>query len=181
MQSLTYQQSTGFTPAAMINRAQQTQDVSGEALRDAVRAWSAVAGQDVVTAHIVEEWRQRGGEGIDFPADHSRARQKLFRFLDNRFESELYRENIRRLTPAILAVLPLEYRGKLMPEDSFMSRYAELEKEISEAKRAVMLNAPTHQLVKEIREAAEKLLSFVPADSLGAVLSSLAAMAPGVM
>jgi len=58
-----------------------------------------------------------------------------------------------------------------------MSRYAELEKEISEAKRAVMLNAPAHQLEKEIRE----LLSFVPADSLGAVLSSLVAMAPGVL
>ncbi|MCU6671379.1 hypothetical protein M8013_21895 [Enterobacteriaceae bacterium H4N4] len=83
MQSLTYQQSNGFNPAALINRAQPKLGVSCCSLRDAVRAWSAVAGQDVVSALIVEEWRRDGGEGIDFPADHSRARQKLFRFLDS--------------------------------------------------------------------------------------------------
>ncbi len=75
MQSLTYQQSNGFISAALINRAQPKPGVSCGALRDAVRAWSAVAGQDVVTALIVEEWHRIGGEGIDFPADHSRARQ----------------------------------------------------------------------------------------------------------
>lgn len=55
MQSLTYQQSNGFISAALINRAQPKPGVSCGALRDAVRAWSAVAGQDVVTALIVEE------------------------------------------------------------------------------------------------------------------------------
>lgn len=162
MQSLTYQQSTGFTPPAMINRAQQTQGVSSEALRDAVRAWSAVAGQDVVTAHIVEEWHQRGGEGIDFPEDHSRARQKLFRFLDNRFESELYRENVRRLMPAILAVLPLEFRTHLIGGDCKLTRLAKAEKEIAEAKQAVMLDAPEHQKLKEVSEGIASLFRLMP-------------------
>lgn len=58
MQSLTYQQSNGFISAALINRAQPKPGVSCGALRDAVRAWSAVAGQDVVTALIVEEWHR---------------------------------------------------------------------------------------------------------------------------
>ncbi|MFW8080402.1 hypothetical protein ACOIFA_33270, partial [Klebsiella pneumoniae] len=66
-------------------------------IRSAVRAWAAVTGQDVVSAYIVEEWRQQGGEEIDFPDDISRARQKLFRYLDNPAESERYRENVRLL------------------------------------------------------------------------------------
>ena len=126
MQSLTYQQSNGFISAALINRAQPKPGVSCGALRDAVRAWSAVAGQDVVTALIVEEWHRIGGEGIDFPADHSRARQKLFRFLDNHFNSE--------------------------PEDNVMARLARLEKETSEAKIAVAMDAPRHQKLKELSE-----------------------------
>lgn len=59
----------------------------------------------------MNEYREQGGGTIDFPDDVSRARQKLFRFLDNKFDSEKYRNNVRELTPAILAVLPLEYRG----------------------------------------------------------------------
>lgn len=175
MQSLIYQQSTGFTPAAMINRAQQTQGVSSETLRDAVRAWSAVAGQDVVTAHIVEEWHQRGGEGIDFPADHSRARQKLFRFLDNRFESELYRENIRRLTPAILAVLPMEFRTHLIGGDCKLTRLAKAEKEIAEAKQAVMLDAPEHQKLKEVSEGIASLFRLMP-EQVGPLMTMVTSM-----
>ncbi|MGQ7115133.1 toxin YdaT family protein, partial [Escherichia sp. TWPC-MK] len=68
-----------------------------------------------------------GADGIiDFPDDVSRARQKLFRFLDNKFDSEKYRNNVRELTPAILAVLPLEYRGYLVEQDSFMACFASL-------------------------------------------------------
>lgn len=175
MHSLTYQQNTGFVPAALINRAQQKQGLSGEALRDAVRAWAAVAGQDVVSAHIVEEWHRRGGEGIDFPKDHSRARQKLFRFLDNRFESDLYRENVRQLAPAILAVLPLEHRGSLVGGDCKMTRLAHAEKEISEAKRAVLLDAPKHQKLKEMSEGITALFRLEP-DLAGPLMAMVTTM-----
>lgn len=179
MQSLMYQQNTGFNPAALINRAQQKQGVSGEALRDAVRAWSAAVGQDVVSAHIVEEWHRRGGEGIDFPADHSRARQKLFRFLDNRFESDRYRENVRRLTPAILAVLPLEYRTHLIGGDCKLTRLAKAEKEIAEAKQAVMLDAPEHQKLKEVSEGIASLFRLMP-EQVGPLMTMVTSML-GVM
>lgn len=179
MQSLTYQQNTGFTPAAMINRAQQTQGVCGEAIRDAVRAWSAVAGQDVVSAHIVEEWRKRGGEGIDFPADHGRARQKLFRFLDNRFESEQYRENVRQLAPAIIAVLPLEFRTHLIGGDCKLTRLAKAEKEVAEAKQAVMLDAPEHQKLKEVSEGIASLFRLMP-EQVGPLMTMVTSML-GVM
>ncbi|MEF5551463.1 toxin YdaT family protein, partial [Escherichia coli] len=105
MQPLTYQQTSGFIPTAVINRSQTKQAPGHEKIRDAVRAWSAVDNQDVVAALIVNEYREQGDGTIDFPDDVSRARQKLFRFLDNKFDSEKYRNNVRELTPAILAVL----------------------------------------------------------------------------
>ena len=152
MQSLTYQQNTGFHSSAMINRTQQEHGDKHDAIRDAVRSWAGADGQDVVTALIVEEYRAQGGDEITFPDDLSRQRQKLFRFLDNHFNSERYRENVRQLTPAILAVLPLKYRNRLLPEDNVMARLARLEKETSEAKIAVAMDAPRHQKLKELSE-----------------------------
>ena len=131
-------------------------------IRSAVRAWAGAEGQDVVSAYIVEEWRQQGGEEIAFPDDISRARQKLFRYLDNPAESERYREYVRLLTPAIMAVLPLEYRHRLLPEESFMSRLARLEKETSEAKVAVAMGAPRHQKLKELSEGIVEMFRIDP-------------------
>jgi hypothetical protein len=179
MQSLAYQQNTGFVPAAMINRTQQKQGDNHDVIRDVVRAWSAEDGQDVVSALIVEEWREQGGEGIDFPADLSRSRQKLFRFLDNRFDSENYRENVRLLTPAIMAVLPIEYRTRLAPQNDTMSLIASAMKECSEAKQAVLLNAPEHQKLKEVSEGIASLFKLMP-EQIGPLMTMVTSML-GVM
>ncbi len=79
MQTLPFQQNTGFNTGALIKRNQQ-READHDAIRSAVRAWAAAEGQDVVSAHIIDEWRQQGGEEIAFPDDISRARQKLFRY-----------------------------------------------------------------------------------------------------
>lgn len=180
MHSISFQQNTGFPPATMINRNQPDPADKHDQIRAAVRAWSAsLDNQDVVAGIIVEEWERQGGVGLDFPDELSRQRQKLFRWLDS--DTGYARENIRQLTPAILAVLPLEFRGRLIGQDCFMTRYAAMEKEISEAKQAVMLNAPKHQLVKEVREGVEHLLNMLPGDAVVQVLSGIAAIAPGVM
>ena len=175
MQPLTYQQTSGFSPTAVINRSQTKQVPGHEKIRDAVRAWSAADNQDVVAALIVNEYREQGGGTIDFPDDVSRARQKLFRFLDNKFDSEKYRNNVRELTPAILAVLPLEYRGYLVEQDSFMTRLAEMEKELSEAKQAVILNAPRHQKLKEISEGIVSMFRVDP-DLAGPLMAMVTTM-----
>ena len=179
MQPLTYQQTSGFSPTAVINRSQTKQVPGHEKIRDAVRAWSAVDNQDVVATLIVNEYREQGGGTIDFPDDVSRTRQKLFRFLDNKFDSEKYRNNVRELTPAILAVLPLEYRGYLVEQDSFMARLAEMEKELSEAKQAVILNAPRHQKLKEISEGIVSMFRVDPelAGPLMAMVTTMLEMA----
>ncbi|HBQ3197875.1 TPA: toxin YdaT domain-containing protein [Klebsiella variicola subsp. variicola] len=161
MQTLPFQQNIGFNTDALIKRNQQ-READHDAIRSAVRAWAADEGQDVVSAHIIDEWRLQGGEEIAFPDDISRARQKLFRYLDNPAESERYRENVRLLTPAILAVLPLEYRHRLLPEESFMSRLARLEKETSEAKVAVAVGAPRHQKLKELSEGIVEMFRIDP-------------------
>ncbi|KTH39319.1 toxin YdaT domain-containing protein [Klebsiella aerogenes] len=161
MHTLSFQQSTGFNAGALIKRYQPIV-AEHDNIRSAVRAWAAAEGQDVVSAYIVEEWRQQGGEEIAFPDDISRARQKLFRYLDNPAESERYREYVRLLTPAIMAVLPLEYRHRLLPEESFMSRLARLEKETSEAKVAVAMGAPRHQKLKELSEGIVEMFRVDP-------------------
>lgn len=180
MHAISYQQNNVFSPAAVINRNQPSPAVKHEQIRDAVRAWAASAdNQDVVAAIIIEEWERQGGAGLDFPDDLSRKRQKLFRWLDG--ETEYARKNISQLSPAILAVLPLEFRGRLVSQDCFMTQYAAMEKEIGEAKRAVILRAPQHQLVKEVREGIEHLLALLPGEAVVQVLSGLAVMSPGVM
>ncbi|MGQ0422865.1 toxin YdaT family protein, partial [Bacillus sp. HC-Mk] len=72
--------------------------------------------------------------------------------MDNRFDSEQYRENVRQLTPAIMSVLPLEYRNRLAPQNDTMSLIASAMKECAEAKQAVLLDAPEHQKLKEVSE-----------------------------
>ncbi|HDK6333584.1 toxin YdaT domain-containing protein [Klebsiella quasipneumoniae] len=178
MQTLPFQQNTGFKTGALIKR-NQLRESDHDAIRSAVRAWAAAEGQDVVSAHIIDEWRQQGGEEIAFPDDISRARQKLFRYLDNPADSERYREYVRLLTPAIMAVLPLEFRHRLMPEDNFMSRLARLEKETSEAKVAVAMGAPRHQKLKELSEGIVEMFRIDPeltAPLLAIVTSMLGAL-----
>ena len=174
MHSLTYQQSIGFSPGVMINRAQQKQEDNHDAIRNAIRSWAASQ-----TMLIVNEYREQGGVDITFPKDVSRQRQKLFRFLDNRFDSEQYRENVRLLTPAIMAVLPIEYRTKLVGADCKLVRLAEAEKEVSEAKQAVMLDAPEHQKLKEVSEGIASLFRLMP-EQVGPLMTMVTSML-GVM
>lgn len=180
MQSLTYHQNTTFDAKPLINRYQPAQSVSPGKVREAVRAWAAsINNQDVVAGLIVEEYERQGGGALDFPDDLSRRRQKLFRWLDG--TTLAAQRNIELLTPAITAVLPLEFRGRLAEQDDFMTRYAAMEKEVSEAKQALMLRAPQHQMVKEVREGIEHLLGLLPVEAMAQVLSGIAAVAPGIL
>ncbi|MEG9308030.1 toxin YdaT domain-containing protein [Klebsiella pneumoniae] len=178
MQTLSFQKNTGFNTGVLIKRNQQ-READHDAIRSAVRAWAAAEGQDVVSAYIIDEWRQQGGEEIEFPADISRARQKLFRYLDNEVDSEKYRANVRLLTPAIMAVLPLQYRNRLVPHDDVLSRLSSAIKECAEAKQAVMLNAPEHQKLKEVSEGIASLFRLMP-EQTGTLMTIVSSML-GVM
>lgn len=164
MQTLTYQNHNSFSPSSMIYQNRNERDKSEPDLagvRVAVRAWAADChNREYVAALIAEEWRASGGDGLSIPTDSHRQMQKIFRWIDG--DTEYAAENVRQLTPAIMAVLPLEFRGRLLPEDSLMSRLARLEKETSEAKIAVAMNAPRHQKLKELSESIVEMYRVDP-------------------
>jgi hypothetical protein len=178
MHTLHFQQNTGVISLRLINRNQSGVHVTHDQIRAVIRAWSAsLDNQDVVAALVIEEWESQGGTGLDFPDDLSRRRQKLFRWLDG--ETEYARENIRKLTPAILAVLPLEFRRRLIPQDDVLSRLSSAIKECAEAKQAVMLNAPEHQKLKEVSEGIASLFRLMP-EQTGTLMTIVSSML-GVM
>ena len=181
MHSLAYQQGNKFSPTAMIYQNRREPDskaLSIDGIRAAVRAWAAdCRSREFVAALIVEEWRATGGTGLDIPTDSHRQMQKVFRWIDG--DTEYAANNIRQLTPAIMAVLPVEYRTRLIGADCKMSRLAEAEKELAEAKQAVLLDAPEHQKLKEVSEGIASLFRLMP-EQAGPLMTMVTSML-GVM
>ena len=78
MQTLSFQQNTGFNPGALIKRNQ-----AKVADHDGIRSPFApgpLLKVRMLFRHTSSMSGQQGGEEIEFPADISRARQKLFRY-----------------------------------------------------------------------------------------------------
>lgn len=87
--------------------------------------------------------------------------------------------NIRQLAPAIMSVLPLEYRNRLAPQNDMMSLIASAMKECAEAKQAVLLDAPEHQKLKEVSEGIASLFRLMP-EQVGPLMTMVTSML-GVM
>ena len=103
--------------------------------------------------------------------------QKVFRWIDG--DTEYAANNIRQLAPAIMAVLPLEYRNRLAPQNDTMSLIASAMKECAEAKQAVLLDAPEHQKLKEVSEGIASLFRLMP-EQVGPLMTMVTSML-GVM
>ena len=181
MHSLAYQQGNKFSPTMMIYQNRREPDstvLNIEGIRAAVRAWAAdCRSREFVAALIAEEWRRAGGQGLDIPTDPHRQMQKIFRWLDG--DTEYAAENVRLLTPAIMAVLPLEFRSRLAPQEDMMSRIAVAIKECAEAKQAVLMKAPEHQKLKEVSEGIASLFRLMP-EQVGPLMTMVTSML-GVM
>ncbi|HDC4550339.1 toxin YdaT family protein [Enterobacter hormaechei] len=181
MHSLAYQQGNKFSPTTMIYQNRREPESSAfniDGIRAAVRAWAAdCRSREFVAALIVEEWRATGGTGLDIPTDSHRQMQKVFRWIDG--DTEYAANNIRQLTPAIMAVLPVEYRTRLIGADCKMSRLAEAEKELAEAKQAVLLDAPEHQKLKEVSEGIASLFRLMP-EQVGPLMTMVTSMLGGM-
>lgn len=185
MQTLSFQQNNRAPSKRLKFQFQhsetESQPVDHRAICSAVRAWAAAEGRVAVAMAIKEAVEGEALVGIDTNCNADVWNVKLFRWLDNKEKSPVYRANVEQLEPVIISVLPLEFRSRLTPRDDFMTRYAAMEKEVSEAKRAVMLNAPQHQMVKEVREGIEHLLGLLPVEAMAQVVSGLAALTPGLL
>ncbi|MCS3602709.1 hypothetical protein M2371_001918 [Buttiauxella sp. BIGb0471] len=167
MQTLRFQNDSSHIKSGLIFQ-NQFMKASDDSLQHrnvcaAVRAWASRDGQLTAADEVRKEWERSGERGLNVPSDSDVWKVKFFRWLDNPEGSTKYRTYIKRLMPAIMAVLPLEFRVRLVPEDNIMMRLARLEKETSEAKVAVALDAPTHQKLKELSEGIVEMFRVDPA------------------
>ncbi|MFG6090759.1 toxin YdaT family protein [Enterobacter soli] len=156
MQTLSFQQNNRTSSNCMTFQFHQDQDadqhVDQRAICSAVRAWAAAEGRMVVALDIKEAAEEMELDGIDMSVNADVWNVKLFRWLDNKEDSAVYRENVKQLVPAIMAALPLAYRDRLIKHDDITVRIARSVKEDAEALQAVVLNAPKQVRLKEISE-----------------------------
>ncbi|OAT26699.1 hypothetical protein M976_02860 [Buttiauxella ferragutiae ATCC 51602] len=154
-------------------------DISHEDIRCAVRGWAASeGGQEAAAIMIVNAWKAQGGNGLNLPDDTARQKQKIFRWLDG--DSPRYREYIRILTPAILDVLPVEFRNRVIAPDLKMLLVTTGMKETSEAIQAVAMDAPQHQKLKELSEGITSLFRLADPGLL-APLMDMVTMTLGIV
>ncbi|WP_445663574.1 toxin YdaT family protein [Enterobacter soli] len=156
MQTLSFQQNSRASSDRMTFQFHQNeaavQHVDHRALCSAVRAWAATEGRIVVALEIKDAAVDMELSGIDMSVNADVWNVKLFRWLDNKEDSAVYRKNVKHLAPAILAALPLAYRDRLIKHDDITVRIARSVKEDAEALQAVVLNAPKQVRLKEISE-----------------------------
>lgn len=155
MQTLSFQENNRAPRKRLKFQCQQDdtyQNVNHGALCSAVRAWAAAEGRIVVALEIKDAAQEMELSGIDMAVNADVWNVKLFRWLDNKEDSAVYRENVKQLAPAIMAALPLAYRDRLIKHDDITVRIARSVKEDAEALQAVVLNAPKQVRLKEISE-----------------------------
>ncbi|MEI7407940.1 toxin YdaT family protein [Pectobacterium aroidearum] len=182
MHTQTYQDDNYAKTRLLKSRNQSRQSVSAHAaVRDAVDAWQKTLpgkAQEAIALLVVEEWRRRGGRGLQLGDSARNNKQNLFRWLDNPFNSKRYAGYIEQLAPVIADVMPIEIarqyglkKGKTKAE-----LVATAMKECSDAHQAKLLGAARHVLEKEVKEGIESLMRLMPPDSWGPVLSSVSAV-----
>ncbi|AYH00825.1 hypothetical protein C5E26_07675 [Pectobacterium parmentieri] len=179
MHTQTYQDDTYTKPGLLKSRNQSRQSVSAHAaVREAVDAWQKTLpgkAQEAIALLIVEEWKRRGGRGLQLGDSARNNRQNIFRWLDNPFNSRRYAGYIEQLAPVIADVMPIEIarqyglkKGKTKAE-----LVATASRECSEAKQSALLGEPLRELEQKIREGVMSLIQLAPPDRWVAVLDSV--------
>lgn len=189
MHSLAYQHNTGFmaSPMISINQSVPRNTSKLTRIREAVRAWQKATpgkAQIHISQLVAKEWLARGGRGLLLVGSEHNTKQNFFRMIND--PGPKNDKNLVMLIPVITDVMArdneqLARQFGLVKGKTKEELIAEAMKECTEAHQAKLLGMPIHRLEKEVREAAESLLSFLPTESIAAVVTSLAAMAPGVM
>ncbi|MGF6234165.1 hypothetical protein ABIE02_000270 [Leclercia sp. 1548] len=156
MQTLSFQQNNRAPAEHLIFQYHHKEESAGNVdhrnLCAAVRAWAAAEGRLFVALQIREVAEEMALEGIDLNVQPGVWNVKMFRWLDNKENSAVYRSNVELLAPAIISALPLAYRDRVIQIDDVAVRIARTVKEDAEAIQAVMLKAPKQVRLKEISE-----------------------------
>ncbi len=188
MHSLTYQNhNTGnASPLISIYQGVPRNTSKLDRIRDAVRAWHKAtpgAAQDHISQLVAQEWMAQGGRGLLLAGSKHNTKQNFFRMVNE--PGPKNDKNLMMLIPVITAVMARD-NEKVAREFGLVAKteselIAEAIKECGEAHQAKLLGEPIKRLEKEVREAAEALLRLLPTESIAAVVTSLTAMAPGIM
>lgn len=188
MHSLAYQENNGFTANPMISNYQGVPRNTSKLtrIREAVRAWQRATpgrAQVHISQLVAKEWLARGGKGLLLAGSEHNTKQNFFRMIND--PGPKNDKGLMLLIPVIIDVMARD-NEKVAREFGLVAKteaelIAEAMKECTEAHQAKLLGQPIQSLEKEVREAAESLLRFLPTESIAAVVTSLAAMAPGVM
>ncbi|WP_165431085.1 toxin YdaT family protein [Atlantibacter hermannii] len=156
-------------------------------IREAVKAWNRAtpgSAQLHISQLVAKEWMARGGRGLLLAGSEHNTRQNFFRMIND--PGPKNDRGLLKLMPVIIDVMARD-NEKIAREFGFITGKTEAEliadavKECSEAHQAKLLGLPIQKLEKEVREAAEAVLKYLPADSLGVVLNSLMTLTPGLM
>lgn len=183
MQSLTFQQSTGFSTSPVISNYQSVPRNNSKLtrVREAVRAWQkSTPGQ--AQAHIsqlvAKEWMARGGRGLLLAGSEHNTKQNFFRMIND--PGPKNDRNLMALIPVIADVMARDnekvarefglVKGKTREE-----LIADAMKECAEAKQAVLLGAPEHQKLKEVSEGIASLFRLMP-DQAGPLMTIVTSM-----
>lgn len=184
MQTLSFQQNNRTHLERMKFQFHQetteNQPIDHHAICSAVRAWAAAAGRMFVALVIKEAAEEMGLSGIDMSGNADVWNVKLFRWLDNKEMSHVYQANVEMLAPAIISVLPLEYRERVVKHDSFALRIARSVKEDAEAIQAVVLKAPQHERLREISESIVAKFYLDGPDSVAPLMAMVTTMLGGI-
>lgn len=184
MQTLSFQQNNRALSERMKYQCHQggasEQPVDHRAICSAVRAWSAAEGRMVVALVIKQAAEEMGLSGIDMSGNADVWNVKLFRWLDNKEMSPVYQANVELLAPAIISVLPLAYRDRVVKHDNLALRIARSVKEDAEAIQAVVLKAPRHERLREISESIVAKLYLDGPDSVAPLMAMVTTMLGGI-
>lgn len=180
MQTLSFQQNNRAHSERMKfqfhHETTENQPIDHRAICSAVRAWSAAEGRMFVALVIKEAAEEMGLSGIDMSGNADVWNVKLFRWLDNKEMSPAYQANVEQLAPAIISVLPLEYRERVVKHDNFALHIARSVKEDAEAIQAVVLKAPQHERLKEISESIVAKFYLDGPDSVAPLMAMVTTM-----
>jgi hypothetical protein len=184
MQTVSFQQSNRASSNQLILLCHQgesaAQDIDHRAICSAVRAWSAAEGRMVVALVIKEAAEQMDLSDIDMSGNADVWNVKLFRWLDNKEMSPVYQANVEQLAPAIISVLPLAYRDRVIKHDHVALRVARSVKEDADAIQAVVMKAPKHERLREISESIVAKLHLDGPDSVAPLMAMVTTMLGGI-
>ena len=189
MQTRIFNHDSSPAPGLVISKYQELprQSCKLSNIREAVKAWNRATpgdAQNYISQLVAKEWFASGGRGLLLAGSVHGTKVNFFRMINN--TGPKYDKYLEMLTPVIVAVMARDNEAVarefgLVTGKTNEELIADAIKECGEAHQAKLLGQPIQRLEKEVREAAEALLRFLPTDSLGPVLASLAAMVPGVM